>query len=1799
MIKRFNLISLILLIAAVFVLIPTRAESARRDSFGITATMVQTTINITAPKDREACSVTPTIMGTTSRPHKNVMIKGTSGGKEGIVAFTISDGNGKFSIEVNSETPLDLGNNKLTPFVSGNPGPSITPVVTENPPAEDEPIIHYPQEGEIIKGRRPTVTGFGQPGETVTLFTKDKDGTITQVGEATVNNDGTFSITPSQDLTANVKQIFVVINNVASSMIDVVFADPYGIIYDSELNLPIEDAVVTIQRSLDGGITWNNAVPGVDIAPTDINPQTTGSDGSYSYLTVNGDFRLVVSRTGYTLPSVIIPMGRPAPGSHGELFTVNGIILNIDVPMDFSGSSLIKLNKTANKSQVSIGDIVTYTITINNEGTDEVSHVSLRDSFPAGLKYMEGKGLLDGNKISEPSGTQTKTFDLGTVPAGKILTLKYQVIVGSGAALGNNENKAWCEYSNGRQISNSAIENVKVTYQSIFDSGTIIGKVFHDRNENGIQDSPKKINGQEIIEEPVPDIQIATEDGTIITTDKEGKFHLQGVKPGRHILRIDERTLPKSALLTTNKAVIIDINPGLMTKVNFGVQFKEQKSLEEKPVKISLDTNSPKPLLNAALFQKDLVLKNNKLKEPAEFRIFTNYPTFIEKWKLEIIEKETRNVIRIFEGTKENIFAPIYWDGLDTKGKLVRTGPSYLYKLTATSKENQQDTTSEKLLTVIELLDDNTEKRSEEELARGKIDWLNYESRINNLEQRNIMIEGETIKVTSNKSNIKTIKIYQDKQLTGQVPVRQAGGLKPSDLIESNMFSKEENLPEIFTEIILPYGEYDVEPVIQEPDNKVTEKLEITESKLSQSSNNSQIKADSNSDNIPAPARNYSQHIKIENNKLFYVGMGETKLGYNFNSGHIESIQYKDGFWAQGKAAFYIKGKILDKYLITSSLDTDRDQNDLFKILDPNKYYPVFGDLSSVKYDAANTQGPLYALIEWDKSSAIWGNYNAGLNDTELSQFNRSLAGAKIHYEDVATTQYGESKTKLDVFQARIRQKATHNEFFGTGGSLYYLKDKNIFEGTDKVKIEVRDKINGLVLSTRIMERGLDYEIDYSQGRIIFWKPISQITESDSIISSQILNGNPVYVIADYEYEPTGSYDESTRGARIHQAVTDYLKIGGTYIDEEQPDKNYVLKGTDATLHLGKDIKLTGEYARSQSEAMGSYLSTDGGLSFTSLSSNSEQGKAFSLKGEMYLFGNVGINSYYKKIGKMFSSPSTASLQGKELMGFSSTLDLSSNTRLRVAHDIQKLLDNGDTDTDEQTPVDTFKTETSTAQIVHEMDKFKLTGEYRRQTLQEKARQNAQETTLENETVAAKADYKVTDNILTSFEQQLTLKGLHPNNQTIIGVTIKANDLLSLRAKETLGSLGNATGLGISFNLNDQLGFTSDFTRTYLPYGLSSDTISLGGRAKLNNSTELHTTYAITGSGQDGNTESLAYGFTHKMNDEFALSLDRTFARNSDSTIQANSYGLAREKDGQKIEGKFSSQISQNSSETSNTNIFGLSGNINDNWALSGSYEKGTVQNINGSQYLRNAAALGLGFVDLDMKTQETKFKASIKLEMRLDSGVENKKQLLSYNALEGKINPDTTLFAKINYSQTKNNSTDAVESQFNELSTGFAYRPVNFDWLNLLFKYSHLDNVSPKAQSDSQGIEQEKSHTLAGEGVFDLTDKWQLSEKLAYKTAEEKISGFDLTQTQTWLMIHRINYIFDRDWQAGVEYRYLFQREARDFKKGFLLEVVRNVGENLQAAIGYNFTDFNDDLTHLNYSSHGLSIRLTGKLSN
>ena len=371
---------------------------------------------------------------------------------------------------------------------------------------------------------------------------------------------------------------------------------------------------------------------------------------------------------------------------------------------------------------------------------------------------------------------------------------------------------------------------------------------------------------------------------------------------------------------------------------------------------------------------------------------------------------------------------------------------------------------------------------------------------------------------------------------------------------------------------------------------------------------------------------------------------------------------------------------------------------------------------------------------------------------------------------------------------------------------------------------------------------------------------------------------------------------------------------------------------------------------------------------------------------------------------------------------------------------------------------------------------------------------------------------------------------------------------------------------------------------------------------KVDNNTSTNGSVNIANETTGAKTTTFGFGNNSKLDKELQAVTSNSFTFSpTDGTTDSSKYGIVRNLNGQNLEADYTRQLANQPSTISQSNIFGLSGDVNDKLALNGSIERGKVQNLDTSQTNRTDFSVGAGYVLKDTETARERFKNSLKLEMRIDKGIgtDSLRQYVLYDAIDGKITDNYSVNAKVDYSKTLDTTTGAVAERHQEIILGMAYRPVNYDNLNFITEYSYQDGYgggTQQADALNTNVQTTITQVLSAEGVYDINDNWQLAEKLAYRIENEQDTGFAFTQTHTWLVIHRLNYKIDRNWTISGEYRDLAQVEAKDNKQGILLEATREINNNTELAIGWNFTKYSDDLTNLSYSSQGPFVRMTGK---
>ena len=209
--------------------------------------------------------------------------------------------------------------------------------------------------------------------------------------------------------------------------------------------------------------------------------------------------------------------------------------------------------------------------------------------------------------------------------------------------------------------------------------------------------------------------------------------------------------------------------------------------------------------------------------------------------------------------------------------------------------------------------------------------------------------------------------------------------------------------------------------------------------------------------------------------------------------------------------------------------------------------------------------------------------------------------------------------------------------------------------------------------------------------------------------------------------------------------------------------------------------------------------------------------------------------------------------------------------------------------------------------------------------------------------------------------------------------------------------------------------------------------------------------------------------------------------------------------------------------------------------------------------------------------------------------------QWVSRNSLEQRITQDLRFLGKLDFGRSRFLNPDDTPADFMEFSSGFAFRPVENDKFNLLTRYTYLNDSSNDFQFSPQfsGIETEQSaHIVAFDAAYDLFRYLTLVEKLGYKIATFNSNVSNEMILHTFLNVHRLNFHVTRKWDVALEYRQLWQFDiAKSLKQGALIEIDREFYDYVRLGVGYNFTDFNDDIRNTNdYNSHGPFMRMTGK---
>ena len=402
-----------------------------------------------------------------------------------------------------------------------------------------------------------------ETGPSTGVFVGIVQSMVSTLGAAAIRNDGRLTtLSHNETITGEYKHINcsngATIANVSSGLID-----PYGIVFDAKTGATINAAKVSLINALTNLPAIVFCDDGVTVMPQ---PVSSGSPtlcdaamaaGNFRFPHVaSGSYTLVVSPPpGMVFPSAVSTTNMPATvgspaaapvilgnagltpgGSYGGVFSLTGPALKVDIPLDVGSTSMI-IQKSAGKAVVGAGEFVPYTLSItNSSATLPVTGALIADHVPSGFRYQKGSARQDGAVIADPliaPDARTLTFTLNIAPA-MASSLRYVLEVTPGAHTGTAENTA---AATGGFTSNSARASVLVREDLYRNKAILIGRVIDGACDDKVEND----------DQGLANARIVLEDGTYILTDSEGRWHIDNLRAGTHVVQLDLDSLPKDS----------------------------------------------------------------------------------------------------------------------------------------------------------------------------------------------------------------------------------------------------------------------------------------------------------------------------------------------------------------------------------------------------------------------------------------------------------------------------------------------------------------------------------------------------------------------------------------------------------------------------------------------------------------------------------------------------------------------------------------------------------------------------------------------------------------------------------------------------------------------------------------------------------------------------------------------------------------------------------------------------------------------------------------------------------------------------------------------------------------------------------------------------------------------------------------------------------------------------------------------------------------------------------------------------
>lgn len=941
-----------------------------------------------------------------------------------------------------------------------------------------------------------------------------------------------------------------------------VLADPFGYVFDSEDGSLVSGARVSLVDAATGAAATVFAEDGVTPWPSVVvsgQPITDGagnvyqmSPGEYRFpLAPLGNYRLLIEPPApYTAPSAVTPEGligltRPdgspfviSDASYGASFPLASVVpVRVDIPLD-RPNVVVALSKSASRANAQPGDAVFYTVTVrNSDSARPKRNVVVTDTPSNWLRLRQDtiriNGEPAGNSVAIAPDGGTIRFTIPSIAAGATARITYAMFVRADSPAGQAVNRA--EAADPRGGTSVAEAVIRIDRDTIASRMTIIGRVTA---------GPCSLREGRI---GVPGVRVMMEDGSFAITDRDGRYHFEGVVPGTHVVQAQRQTLPANGRFidcdrSTRTAgsdnsrfvigqggslVVADFTADLPGWTPPAAVVDAAADVAETASADGRADSEPKSNTEAAGGDVDWLAMGDG---PAEF-LFpeADHNPRAPSIRVAVRHEVNQKVELLVNGKPVD---PIASEG--TKASERKTHAVSLWRGVSLPE------TTTTITAIVRNADGSVHKELVRDVAFVTAPW-----RAEFLSERSQLIaDGKSrpfaaIRLTDRKG--RPIRAGVSGTITVSEPYQSAAMLEQMQLAQ-----------------LTGKGSASATWTVEGDDGIAL--IELAPTMVSGPLQLSFTFGDSDTSRV--------QHLDtwVVPGDLDWtlIGLAEGTVGAKSVADNMERTgRFDSDLGEDARVAFYAKGRVLGRFLMTLAYDSakQRDDQRLLGAIDPGAYYTVFADGSDRRFDAAS-QEKLYVRIESSTFYALYGDFVTGFDQTVLARYQRVATGVK------AEGLFG--NLHAQAFAAETANRYRRDEIQGSGlTGPYQLSDRGILASSERVAIEVRDRLRSeIVVSRRDLTRFIDYNVDLLSGTITFKEPVL----------SRDFDLNPQFIVVDYEVENGLGEKNWNAGVRADYTFADgAVRVGASAITDKGDGARTDLGAVDLRARIGAATEVRAE----------------------------------------------------------------------------------------------------------------------------------------------------------------------------------------------------------------------------------------------------------------------------------------------------------------------------------------------------------------------------------------------------------------------------------------------------------------------------------------------------------------------------------------------------------------------------------------------------------------------------------------------